>query len=139
MMKHTSRMSDTIDSILDAHRKNPDESPAGFYQLIRVDGSEHFLEIRFRDGIKTAFAYDKLSWFNYSPETSALDLNFMGTTVSVEGRGLDDLFQALKGKRVSWVKEADTELQDNDANSCFIKEIWITPPDDSDGEEEEAQ
>lgn len=133
-------MSDKIDSILEAHRKSqPEEANSKFFQLIRVEGSEQFLEIQFRDGIRTAFAYDKLGWFNYSPETNMLDLDFMGTTVSIEGRGLGDLFQALKGKKVSWVKEADTDLQDNEANSCYIKEITITPPDDDFGGEAEAE
>jgi hypothetical protein len=133
-------MSDKIDSILEEHRKSQPEDSAGrFYQLIRVDGSEHFLEVQFRDGIRTAFAYERLSWFNYSPETSMLDLNFMGVTVSIEGRGLNELFQALKGKKVSWVKEADTDLQDSAGNPCYIKEITITPPDDGFENESEGE
>jgi hypothetical protein len=131
-------MSDKLDSILEAHKKSqPEDSGSKFYQLVRLEGSEFFLEVQFRDGIRTAFAYDQLSWFNYSPETGMLDLNFMGTTLSLEGRGFDTLFQALKSKKVSWVKEADTELEDHESNLCFIKEITITPPDDGAGEEEE--
>ena len=130
------QMDNKLDAIL--RERQPEEVGSKFYQFVRVDGSEHFLEIRFRDGIHTAFAYDKLTWFNYSPETNLLDLDFMGTTVSIEGRGLTDLFQALKSKRVSWVKEADTELEDNPGNACFIREITILPPAD-DLETEELQ
>jgi hypothetical protein len=34
----------------------------------------------------------------------------------------------VKGKRVAWVKEADSNLQDHKDNDCFIEEISITPP-----------
>jgi hypothetical protein len=124
-------MSNTIDSIIAARRQSQaEESGSEFYALARVDGAEHFLELRFRDGVRAAFSYDKLGWFNFSPDTGMLDADFMGTIVSIEGRGLDELFLALKMKKVSWVKEADTELQDNDANATFIKEITILPPPD---------
>jgi hypothetical protein len=135
---YRSIMENKLDSILKEHQPS-ESSGSKFYQVMRVDGLEHFLEIRFRDGIRTAFAYEKLGWFNYSPETNMLDLDFMGTTVSIEGRGLMDLFQSLKARRVSWVKEADTELEDNDTNSCFVKEITILPPEiDFDDKEENS-
>jgi len=97
-------------------------------KLARVDNVEHYLELRFRNGTKTAFAYDKLGWFNYSPDSTGMELDFMGTAVVVIGRGLTELFQPLKSRRISWLKEADTDLQDNDSNSVFISELFIVPP-----------
>lgn len=125
----TERMNtnNTLDAIL-ASGKQSEDPGSRFYQLMRVDNAEHFLELRFRDGIKTAFAYDKLNWVNFAPAQSMLDMDFMGTMVSLEGRGLTDLFQALKSKKISWIKEADTDLEDNDTNTVFVKQIVITPP-----------
>lgn len=120
-------MSNSLDSILGVNAPAED-SGMKFYQMMRGENLEHYVEFRFRDGIRTAFAYDKLSWFNFSPEGSMLDLNFMGTMVSIEGRGLDDFFTALKARKISWVKEAETEWQDNNANTIFVKEITILPP-----------
>lgn len=137
-MNFKTRMSvNNIDAILSAN-KPEEESGSRFYQLMRIENAEHYLELRFRDGIRTAFGYDKLGWFNYAPDLSVLDLDFMGTTVSIEGRGLSELFQMLKAKKVSWIKEADIDLEDNDTNTIFIKEITILPPPDEfrTGEEE---
>ncbi len=122
-------MSNSLDAILGASPSS-ETSSTRFYQMMRGENLEHYIEFRFRDGIRTAFSYDKLSWFNFSPEHGMLDLNFMGTMVSIEGRGLDEFFQALKAKKISWVKEAETEWQDNNANTVFIKEITILPPKD---------
>lgn len=120
-------MSNSLDTILGANAPAED-SANKFYQMMRGENLEHFLELRFRNGVRSAFAYDKISWFNYSPGGTMLDVNFMGTMISIEGRGLDDFFTALKAKKISWVKEAETEWQDNETNTVFIKEITILPP-----------
>ena len=41
---------------------------------------------------------------------------------------LNVFFNGVKGKRVAWVKEADSNLQDHKDNECFVEEISITPP-----------
>lgn len=127
-MNFRERMSTTNLNAILSSGETPVDGGNKFFQLMRIDNAEHFLELRFRDGIKTAFSYDRLFWVNYSPETSMLDMDFMGTTVSIEGRGLGEIFQALKSRKVSWVKEADSDLEDNDSNSVFIKELTILPP-----------
>ncbi|MEO5913353.1 MAG: hypothetical protein ABIS50_03905 [Luteolibacter sp.] len=128
-------MSEHIEDILRKQRSQQEETgekPALiFFQPSRIEGAdESFLELRFRKGIKTAFSYQSLSWFNLDPGGGMLDLGFGGFVVTLEGRGLDDLFQAIKTKRVSWVREADEEMQDIPDLPLFIKDIFITPPDD---------
>lgn len=132
-------MSDKIDSILEERQKRQagDSGDQLFYQMVRVDGSEFFFEIRFRNGIHTAFKYDDLSWFNYDPERG-IDMSFAGNTVTIEGRGLfPTLFDALKNKKISWIREADTEMQDTPEHPLFIKDITITPVDDLGAEEQD--
>ena len=134
------KMSEKIDSILEERRKQLDQQradPNVFYQTSRVDGADDtFLELRFRNGIQTAFAYQNLAWFNYDPSASVIDMEFTGFVVSIEGRGLTDLFQAIKSRRVGWVRESDTEMQDSEQITVFIKDITITPPEDFGTEEE---
>lgn len=118
----------------------PAEDTGKFYSVLSAEGlQENFLELRFHDGLKTCFAYADLSWFNYDPEAGTLDLEFGGFLVMISGRGLGErFFHSLKAKRVAWVKEADSDFQDNDANELYIKEILVIPPEGFTGEEEEA-
>lgn len=138
-------MGSKIDEIL--RSRNPvtpaaEESDAQedkfFSVLIGEAIEENFMELRFRDGSKTCFPYQSLTWFNFSPE-EGIDLDFNGYMVSIKGRGFDPkLWNGIKQKRVAWVKEADVELQDNKANEAFVSEITITPPETSEeGEPEE--
>lgn len=90
---------------------------------------EHFLELRFRIGLRTCFAYSDLVFFNYDPESGTLDLDFGGYLVTVKGRNLGErIFEAVKHKRLVWLKEADSQMQDHSGNELFIAEITITPP-----------
>ncbi len=131
----------TIDAILKERKGNESvgsDLADKFYSVISGEGiHENFLEIRFRDGLRTCFAYGDLTWFNYDPDSGILDAEFGGFLVSLKGRGLGDkLFHHLKSKRIAWVKEADSDFQDSDAIETWISEITITPPDGFGSEEE---
>jgi len=39
----------------------------------------------------------------------------------------DELFDGIKKKRVVWIKEADSEMQDHEGNKVFIEEISFEP------------
>lgn len=135
-------MSEHIDSIIQKQKQKQEEQAEKtgltFFQTSRIEGAdESFLEIRFRTGIKTAFSYPSLAWFNLDPAEGMLDLGFAGFVVTLYGRGLTELFQAIKNKKVAWVREADEGMQDIDEFTVFISEITITPPS-SFGAEEEA-
>lgn len=102
-----------------------------FFSLMLGDGiNEHFLELQFSNGLQTCFSYVELIWFNHDPEQGCIDLAFGSFLITIKGRGLAALFAGLKQKRVAWVKEADSQMQDHKGNSTFIEEITITPPKD---------
>jgi hypothetical protein len=134
---------DSIDKLLASRRsaEQPAREQDKFYSVISGDGlEEKFIELQYRIGIRTCFAYGDLSWFNYDPEAGCIDLEFGGYLVTVKGRNLyPALFHAIKGKRVAWIKEADTELQDHEGNELYIAEITVTPPEGFAGEEESKQ
>ena len=63
---------DSIDKVL-ASRQPASTAAAAedgdkFYSVLVGEGvSEHFLELKFRTGMRTCFSYDDLIWFNYDP------------------------------------------------------------------------
>lgn len=126
-----------VDKILESRRTvsgggaempAPEESK---FSLILVGDrmEESFLELRLRSGLRTAFAYSDIVFLVYDPDSGSLDVDFGGYLVTVTGRGLGErVFDALKQKRVVWLKEADSEMLDHKGNELFIKEITITPP-----------
>jgi hypothetical protein len=132
---------DSIDKVLASRQPASTAAPAEegdkFYSVLVGEGvTEHFLELKFRTGMRTCFSYDDLIWFNYDPEGGFMDLEFGGYLVTVKGRGFGDIFfNHLRQKRVAWIAEADVEMQDHQGNKLFIQEITITPP--SAGEEAE--
>ena len=132
---------DSIDKVLQSRR--PAETLASetedgkfFSILVGEATQEHFLELRFRIGLKTCFSYTDLLWFNFDPEANCIDLEFGGYQVTLKGRGLGErLFNGIKQKRVAWVKESDSEMEDHKGNETFIEEITISPPSSAGGEE----
>ena len=133
----------TIDKILEQRQlkggdaEQEEENP--FFSALLGEGmQENFLELRFRNGLKTCFSYSDLVWFNHDPDSGFLDMEFGSFLVTLKGRGLGErLFHAIKSKRAAWVREADSDFQDNEKNEIYISEIAITPPEGF-GEEEES-
>ena len=122
---------DSIDKVLAAKREAtqiPEEVEGGkFFSILVGDGEEeNYLELKMRDGLRICLSYTDLSWFSYDMEKdwAKIDLEFGEIFVTVKGRGLGDaLFNGLKQKRVGWIKERDTEMQDHPGNKVFIDEI----------------
>src|SRR5581483_3997324 len=110
--------------------QKPGSEDDKFYSILGGDGlDEFYLELKFRIGVRTCFSYTDLQWFNYDPEAGCIDLEFGGFLVTLKGRGLGGaLFDAIRRRRVVWVKEADLKAQDHPGNETFISEILITPP-----------
>ncbi|MEA3207139.1 MAG: hypothetical protein QOE70_196 [Chthoniobacter sp.] len=129
---------DSIDKVL-AERKitaqPAKEADADkFFSILVGDGDEeHYLELKMRDGLRICLSYTDLSWFSYDPEGPKIDLEFGGIFATIKGRGLGDaLFNGIKKKRVAWIQEADTEMQDHPKNAVFIEEITFqTPKEDT--------
>ncbi len=143
-------MGDSIDKVL-ASRSQASASasaaagPAAegneFFGILVGEGEqEHFLELRFNIGLKTCFSYTDLQFFNYDPEEGTLILEFGVYLVTLKGRGLGErLFNGIRRKRIAWVKEADTKMQDHKGNETFIEEILLTPPKEEGAEEPTAE
>ena len=132
-----------IDNILESRRqteKPVEETGDKFFSILTVEGTpEHFLELQFKNGLRTCFSYSDLIWFNFDPEAGCIDMEFGGFMVTIKGRGLGiKLFDGLRRKRVSTVKEADSDMQDHKDNETFIEEITITPPKGADEPETSA-
>ena len=127
-------MADKIDEILKARQaaeKPAELTPDGdkFFSILIGEGmQENFLELQFRNGLQTCFSYTDLLWFNHDPESGCIDLEFGGFLITIKGRGLRTIFNGMTGKRLAWVKEADSNLQDHKDNEFFVEEISITPP-----------
>ena len=119
---------DSIDKVL-AKKKEAEASAEGdgdkFYSVLQGEGlQEHYLELKQRDGLRICLSYTDLMWFSYDPEGPKIDLEFGGIFVTIKGRGMGEaLFNGIKQKRVAWIKEADTEMQDHPGNKVFIEEI----------------
>ena len=128
----------TVEKILESRRAQSESSAAApaadsdKFSLILIGDKmeENFLELKFRTGLRTAFPYSDILFMNYDPDSSSLDVDFGGFLVTVKGRGLGDrVFDGIKQKRVVWLKEADSAMQDHKGNELFIDEILVTPPD----------
>lgn len=133
-----------IDKILESRRQA--ESPPvelaqptedKFYSVLVGEGlQEHFVEFRLNTGLRSCFSYTDLQWFNFDPEAGCIDMEFGGFLITIKGRGLDGkLFQGLRQKRLAWVREHDSEMQDHTGNDVFIDEITITPPNGFTGDD----
>lgn len=122
---------DSIDKVLGTKKETAQPAAEGeadkFYSILLGEGlQEHYFEVKLRDGLRVCLSYTDLSWFSYDPEGPKLDLEFGGIFVTIKGRGLGDaLFNGIKQKRVAWIKEADTEMQDHPGNKTFIEEITL--------------
>jgi hypothetical protein len=94
-----------------------------------------------QDGLRMCLSYTDLSWFSYDPDDARIDLEFGTIFVTIKGRGLGGaLWDGIKHKRVAWIKEADTKMQDHPGNEVYVEEIvFITPKDASKDEAESPE
>lgn len=135
-------MADSIDKILQQKKLTEGEASAEnesdkFYSVLLGEGlQENFFETRFREGDVVCFSYNDLMFFDYDPEEGRISLEFGGYSVVIRGSGLHPkLFQAIKSKRVAWVKESDTPMQKHQGNETFIEDIDLIFADTEKAEE----
>lgn len=129
---------DAIEKVLAARREPApalvEDEGEKFYSILQGEGNqEHYLELKLRDGLRICLSYTDLMWFSYDPEGPKIDLEFGGIFVTIKGHGIGEtLFNGIKQKRVNWIKEADTAMQNHSGNKVFIEEItFITKQDES--------
>ena len=124
-------MADKIDEILQGRRQQTaapakpqeDDGDKFFGGLVGDLVDDPFLEFRFRDGFRLALPYRDVVWISCDPE-GEIKMDFGSTTMVIKGRGLaGGLFDGLKQKRVIWIQEANSDMQDHDKNKVFIADI----------------
>lgn len=124
-------MSNAIERILAQGRENAaGETIEGkFYgSLVGNNLEPKYFEARFKDGTLFSLKYEELNWFFYYPSQNCIELNFGSTGIGLRiiGRGLNEgLYAAIQQRRVLWIREADTEWEDNKENETFIQEIQV--------------
>ncbi len=130
---------DSIDKVLESRRQQAAQPAAPkegegdkFFSLLGGDVvDDPFLEFRFRDGLKLCFPYRDIVWFSHDPKTPAIQIDFGTMIINIKGRGLDgELYAGIKSRRVVWIKEADSDMQDHDKNPVFIEDIGFESPDE---------
>lgn len=70
------------------------------------DAFPAMIEVRFRTGDRSAFAYHTLGRAEFNPSTGIV-LAFLERVVTLTGRSLDSLFTAIRQQQAVWVCEAD--------------------------------
>lgn len=120
--------SDPIGRILESRRASGEGATGGdrFHGLLMGDGlTPAYLDVRLRSGARLGLDYASLDWFYYDPEANSLELEFGTVALSVRGRGLAPLYEGFIRKRVEWMKEADSDMQDHKENPMYISDIVV--------------
>jgi len=137
-------MSDTVDSILAEHRKRhqqeePEEEAGKYFSVLKIEGvTTDFLELRFRNGAAFFMSYSELDYFNYDP-SGVIDMICGSFSVEIHGRNLRRLLDAIKAKKVAWIREADKEAEDSPENENFIGNIYVNLPEGFGDEDESGE
>jgi hypothetical protein len=87
-------------------------------------GRAIMLELRTRDGKRTAYAYSYLTEAIYEPETGIV-INVSDVQIIIKGRCLEDVYFYLLANRLNYVQE-DYSGIDSGGKDAFIEAIVIT-------------
>ena len=83
------------------------------------------LDVRQKTGDRAALPYAYLTFIHFN-KSGDIRLEYSGHTVSIRGRNLGDLYNALLNHRVDYVQEADLQYEDTGEESDpFIWEIVV--------------
>lgn len=97
--------------------------PACFMTLSSAEG----LELRFKTGDSCTLYYPYLLRSRLDI-TGSIELQFSTDKVVIEGTHLRKLYDPLKDKHVSWIREADWDsTRYSDAQEPFVRSIVVTP------------
>lgn len=120
---------DPIGKILASRQPAATEADAKgdkFYGVLLGEGvAPAFVDIRLRSGCRLGIDYSNLDWLFYDPEAKTIELEFGSVSLSVRGRGLAKLYESFLKRRVEWVKEADSEMQDHKENETYVSDIVV--------------
>ena len=101
-------------------------SPPAFFM---VHSNSEGLELRFKTGDSCTLYYPYLLRSRLDI-TGSIELQFSTDKVVIEGRHLQRLYDSLKEKRVSWIREADWDsARYRDDEEPLVRSIAVTPVD----------
>ncbi|MFO0847165.1 MAG: hypothetical protein U0871_01210 [Gemmataceae bacterium] len=85
------------------------------------------LEIQFRVGDQSVFAYHTLNPTEFNP-SSGIILLFSEQEVTLRGRCLEALFVAIRQQQVVWACEADRATQElAPATAALVESVTVVP------------
>jgi len=101
------------------------KSPACF----EVSSTSGELELQFKTGDSCTLYYPYLLRSRLDI-TGSIEIQFSTDKVVIEGRHLQRLYDSLKEKRVSWIREADWDsARYRDDEEPLVRSIAVTPVD----------
>jgi|GEM_PF-5532933 len=93
--------------------------------LVTISGGlATMLDLRFRDGRRQAFPYSYLSQASYDP-SAGITLRFASASVSVTGRALLPVYQAITNQTAIAIVESPSAF-DEGGDAAFVEGISIT-------------
>ena len=87
------------------------------------DASAPALTLRQREGERTALSYSYLSRVTLKP-SEAIEIEFVGHSVLIQGRRLQAVFEALAGQRALEIAESSSDFDDG-KDDPFVETIAI--------------
>ena len=72
-----------------------------------------------------------MNWFSFDPGDGIVDLEFGEFLITIEGTGLLAVFEAVKARRLAWVRELGNEIKGDE--KVIVSVIRINPPSTESG------
>ena len=93
--------------------------------LVTISGGmATMLDRRFRDGSRRAFPYSYLSHAAFDPQ-DGITLTYAAGTVTITGRNLAGIYQAVTNQTAIAVVEAPSGFDDGDEATAFVEAITV--------------
>ena len=94
--------------------------------LVTISGGmATMLDLRFRDGSRRAFPYSYLSQAAFDPN-DGITLMYASGAVTITGRNLAGIYQAVTNQTAIAVVEAASGFDDGDEATAFVETIAVT-------------
>ena len=100
---------------------------AGYFGL-SADGVQNLVDFRLRDGRRTAFSYSNLRFLDYDHADDIISLEFGPFMVTIDGEGLNVIYEGLVEGRVRWLREILDGEDEELVEGVRIDAITLIPP-----------
>ena len=106
-------------------RVNPEPEPNQYYAVNTKNETDRQFDVILRSGEEYSFHYSRLLPFYRLTGNSNISIFTYGINISISGRNLRPLRDALKKEKVIWIKESSSGTDSGEAE-VFISKIQIT-------------